>query len=96
MSAESFATEVLLRSEQSRGRVAVIENSLPGVPHTLANLRGAPARYVLICVPGGFERYFDRLAAEYGGVELPPEAAKPYPETIVVAPRINERPGSGS
>ena len=27
-----------------------------GAHHTLANLSGAPARYLLICNPGGFER----------------------------------------
>jgi quercetin dioxygenase-like cupin family protein len=132
---------VLLRSEQNRGRVAVIENVLPagfdgpplhyhefdeafyvldgeltfqvredlvtagpgdlafapgGVPHTLANLSDAPARYLLICTPGGFERHFERLAAEKGGVELRPGAARPYPETIVVGPQIRERLASGS
>src|SRR4051812_28399150 len=45
-----------------------------GVPHTLANLAGRPARYLLACTPAGFERYFARLAAEQAGVEPPPEA----------------------
>jgi mannose-6-phosphate isomerase-like protein (cupin superfamily) len=30
-----------------------------GAHHTLANLDDHPARYVLICTPGGFERRFD-------------------------------------
>ena len=30
-----------------------------GVHHTLANLSGAEARYLLVCTPGGFERRFD-------------------------------------
>ena len=28
------------------------------VPHTLANHRDAPARYLLICTPAGFERHW--------------------------------------
>jgi quercetin dioxygenase-like cupin family protein len=62
-----------------------------GVPHTLANLSDQPARYVLVCTPAGFERYFDRLAAERAGVEPPPEAAGPIPEVERVGPRIGER-----
>jgi quercetin dioxygenase-like cupin family protein len=34
------------------------------VPHTLSNRSGAPARYVLVCTPAGFERYFARMEAE--------------------------------
>jgi quercetin dioxygenase-like cupin family protein len=47
-----------------------------GVHHTLANLGDAEARYLLVCTPGGFERYFD------------PATSDPYPETIVVGPQI--------
>jgi quercetin dioxygenase-like cupin family protein len=61
-----------------------------GAYHTLANLSADPARYLLICTPASFERYFDRLAAEAAGTEPPPEAAKPYPETIVVGPPIDQ------
>ncbi|MCC6833200.1 MAG: cupin domain-containing protein [Thermoleophilia bacterium] len=131
--------EVLVRSEQSEGRLGVIRNTVPasfagpplhhhafdemfyvlegeltfrlgdalvtagpgeaafapgGTPHTLANRSGAPARYLLICTPGGFERYFDRLDAEITGVAPPPEASGPYPETIVVGPRIGEEASS--
>ena len=42
------------------------------VAHTFANLSGAPARYVLVCTPASFERYFARMEAEQAGVE-PPE-----------------------
>jgi mannose-6-phosphate isomerase-like protein (cupin superfamily) len=49
-----------------------------GSHHTLANLGDRPARYLLVCTPGGFERRFD------------PEPRKPYPETIFVGPRIGE------
>src|SRR3954471_4552187 len=52
--------------------------------HTLANLSAAPARYLLVCTPAGFERYFDRLAAEAAGTEPPASAREPYPETVVV------------
>src|SRR5215210_7291702 len=31
-----------------------------GVAHTFTNRSGAPARYVLVCTPAGFERYFAR------------------------------------
>ena len=60
------------------------------VPHPFANLSGAEARTLIICTPTGFERYFDRLAAEQAGVEPPPEASKAIPEVIVVGPRIGE------
>jgi len=58
------------------------------VPHTLANRSKAPARYLLICSPAGFERYFDRIAANNDGTEPPPEATKPIPETVVLGPPI--------
>ena len=62
---------------------------VPGeTPHTYANLSGDEARLLLICSPAGFERYFDRLAAQYAGVEPPPEASGPIPETRVVGPQI--------
>lgn len=127
--------EVLVRSEQSDGRLGLIRNTVPagfagpplhrhafdeafyvlegeltlrlgddlltagpgdvafapgGVPHTLANRGNRAARYLLVCTPGGFERYFDRLAAELTGAAVPPEALKPYPETTVLGPRIGE------
>jgi quercetin dioxygenase-like cupin family protein len=59
-----------------------------GDVHTLANLADAPARYVLVITPAGFERYFDLKAAEAAGVEPPASALQPYPETIVVGPQI--------
>ena len=40
-------------------------------PDTDTNLSGKEARVLLLCTPAGFERYFDRLAAEYAGLELP-------------------------
>lgn len=62
-----------------------------GRRHTLANLGDEEARYLLICTPGGFERYFDRIAAEQAGVDPPATASRPYAPTTVVGPRIGER-----
>ena len=63
-----------------------------GSHHTLANLSGAPASYLLVCTPAGFENRFARLAAERTGAEPPAWASAPYPETIFVGPRIGDRP----
>jgi quercetin dioxygenase-like cupin family protein len=62
-----------------------------GSHHTLANLSGAPARYLVVCTPGGFENRFARTAAERAGLEPPDWALEPYPETTFVGPRIGER-----
>ena len=59
-----------------------------GVPHTYANLSGAPARVLLVITPAGFERYFDRIAARITGTEPPPEAAGPIPEVVTVGPPL--------
>ena len=59
-----------------------------GGVHTLANLSDFPARYLLTITPAGFERYFDRLAAEAAGIEPPAGAGQPYPETTVVGSSI--------
>jgi quercetin dioxygenase-like cupin family protein len=61
------------------------------VPHTFANLSGAEARTLIVCAPAGFERYFDRMAAERAGVEPPASALESYLETIIVGPRIGEQ-----
>ena len=55
-----------------------------GSRHTLANLSGAPARYLLICTPAGFERHCAHIAAEAAGVEPPQWALGPTPEVAVV------------
>jgi mannose-6-phosphate isomerase-like protein (cupin superfamily) len=60
------------------------------VPHTFANLGDEPARYLLICTPAGFERYFDRIAAEADGVE-PPEGSGPRWDVTTVGPQIGAR-----
>ncbi len=133
MPSPTFSTEVLLRSEQTGDRVAVVVTTVPagwagpplhhhdfdeafhvldgeltfqvedrlyaggagavafaprGVPHTLANLGATPARYVLVITPGGFERYFDRIAAEQSRVPAPKSADRPFPETVVAGPPI--------
>jgi hypothetical protein len=69
----AFAPQVLLRAEESGGAVAIVN---------------APARCLVVITPAGFERYFDRIAAEAAGVEPPAGALEPYPETIVVGPAI--------
>jgi quercetin dioxygenase-like cupin family protein len=62
-----------------------------GEVHTLANLTDAPARYLVVITPAGFERYFDRIAAEVAEVDPPASALEPYPETTVVGPQIRAR-----
>jgi quercetin dioxygenase-like cupin family protein len=61
-----------------------------GAHHTFANLSDADLRWLLICTPAGFERYFQRMAAKQAGVEPPPEALEPWPEVTVVGPRIGQ------
>jgi quercetin dioxygenase-like cupin family protein len=58
------------------------------VAHTLANHSDAPARYVLVCTPAGFERHWARLAADAAGLEPPSWALQPIPEVTVVGPPI--------
>jgi quercetin dioxygenase-like cupin family protein len=132
-SARNLQTNVLLRSEQTGGRVSVTEIEVPphtagpplhrhdfdeafymlegelifqveeslatkgagelsfaarNVAHTLANHSDAPARYVLVCTPAGFERHWARMSAEAAGVEPPQWALQPIPEVTVVGPPI--------
>jgi quercetin dioxygenase-like cupin family protein len=61
-----------------------------GVPHTFTNRTDAPARYVLVCTPAGFERYFARMAAEQEGVDPPSWALQPIPEVTRVGPQIGD------
>ena len=53
-----------------------------GVHHTLANLSGSPARYLLVCTPGGFEQRF--------GPEAESTPSGPNTDVIAVGPRIAE------
>lgn len=61
-----------------------------GVPHTYANLSGAPARVLMVITPAGFERYFARIAAERQGLEPPEWARRPVPEVTTLGPPIAE------
>jgi quercetin dioxygenase-like cupin family protein len=54
-----------------------------GVAHTLANRTDAPARFLIICTPAGFERNFEGAAR-----------ADPPPEVTYVGPRIPGATGS--
>jgi quercetin dioxygenase-like cupin family protein len=58
------------------------------VAHTLANRTNAPARYVLVCTPAGFERHWARIAAAAAGIEPPGWALQPIPEITVLGPQI--------
>ncbi len=60
------------------------------VAHTLANRSGAPARYLLVCTPAGFERYFARMAARQAGTEPPEWALGPIPAVARVGAQIGE------
>ena len=126
-------TDVLLRSEETRGHVSVTEIVVPphsagpplhvhdfdeafyviegeltfqlggailraragelafaprGVHHTLGNRSDAPARYLLVCTPAGFERHWARIGAEAAGIEPPQWALQPIPEITGVGPQI--------
>jgi quercetin dioxygenase-like cupin family protein len=59
-----------------------------GLPHTYANLSGAPARALMVITPAGFERYFARLAAERRGVQAPEWALQHVPEVTTVGPSL--------
>ena len=61
------------------------------VAHTLANHSDAPARYLLVCTPAGFERHWARVAADAAGIEPPEWALQPIPEVTVVGPQIASR-----
>lgn len=58
------------------------------VAHALANHSDAPARYVLVCTPAGFERHWARIASDAAGIEPPQWALQPIPEVTVVGPQI--------
>src|SRR3954453_15021019 len=61
------------------------------VAHALANRSDAPARYILVCTPAGFEPHWARVAAEAAGVDPPQWAQQPIPEVTVVGPQIAPR-----
>jgi quercetin dioxygenase-like cupin family protein len=78
-----------LRDEVFRVKACELAFAPRGVPHTFANLGDAPARFLIVCTPAGFERYFARMAAERAGVEPPEWALQPIPEVTQVGPRID-------
>jgi mannose-6-phosphate isomerase-like protein (cupin superfamily) len=78
-----------LREELFTRRQGELAFAPRGVPHTFANLSGAPARFVLVCTPAGFERYFARMAAEREGVDPPEWALQPIPPVTTVGPQID-------
>ena len=60
------------------------------VAHALANHSDAPARYVLVCTPAGFERHWARIAAEAAGVEPGPRpphlpSLSPIADTVITS-----------
>lgn len=63
-----------------------------GVPHTVANLTDAPAGYLLVLTPAGFEREFARRAAKEARVAPPQWARQPIPEVNYLGPRIGKQP----
>ena len=48
----------------------------------------APARFVLVITPAGFERHFARIVAERAGVDPPEWALQPIPEVTRLGPQI--------
>jgi quercetin dioxygenase-like cupin family protein len=68
------------------GEIAVAPR---GVPHTYANLSGAPARIFMMITPAGFERYFARMTAQREGVAPPDWALQPIPEVNTLGPPID-------
>ena len=69
-------------------RAGELSFSPRNVAHTLANHSDAPARYVLICTPAGFERHWARMAADAAEVQPPQWALQPIPEVTVLGPPI--------
>jgi quercetin dioxygenase-like cupin family protein len=82
--------ELIIQVEDALVTKAAGESSFAprDVAHTLANHTDAPARYLLICSPAGFERHWARTAAEAAGIEPPKWALQPIPEVTVVGPPI--------
>ena len=57
-----------------------------GAAHTLANRSDAPARYLLVITPAGFERYFSALAA---GEEITAELRATWPAVETLGGQID-------
>src|SRR5262245_38167304 len=82
--------ELIFQGEDALAKKGAGEISFAprNVAHALANHGDAPARYVLVCMPAGFERHWARVSAEAAGVEPPDWALQPIPEITVVGPQI--------
>ena len=82
--------ELIFQVEEALATRAAGETSFAprNVAHTLANHGDAPARYLLVCTPAGFERHWARAAAEAAGIAPPQWALQPIPEVTVVGPPI--------
>jgi mannose-6-phosphate isomerase-like protein (cupin superfamily) len=78
-----------LRDKLSRVGAGGLAFAPRGVPHTFANFSDSSARYLIVCTPAGFERYFARMAADRQGVEPPQWAMQPIPEVTHVGPQID-------
>src|SRR3954470_19471649 len=57
--------ELIFQVDESLSTKGAGKVSYPNrnVPHALANHPDAPARYLLVCTPAGFERHWARIAA---------------------------------
>jgi quercetin dioxygenase-like cupin family protein len=82
--------ELIFQVEETRAtkRAGELSFAPRNAVHALANHSDAPARYVLVCTPAGFERHWARMAAEAAGVRPPDWAMQPIPEVNVVGPPI--------
>jgi quercetin dioxygenase-like cupin family protein len=78
-----------LREELFRVSAGEVAFAPREVPHTFTNLGTGPARYLIVCTPAGFERYFARMAAERQGVDPPDWALQPIPEVTTVGRPID-------
>jgi len=59
-----------------------------GIPHQLINVSGAPAHYLLICTPGGFEGFLEEGGHTLAPGELPqPPSAEDIERLKAAAPR---------
>ena len=54
----------------------------PGVAHAFGNRGDAPATLLIHLSPGGFERYFDELAALVRGPSWPPADPSTIPRLL--------------
>ncbi len=78
-----------LRDELFRVSVGEVAFAPRGVPHTFTNVGAGTARYLIVCTPAGFERYFARMAADREGVEPPDWALQPIPEVTHIGDPID-------